>query len=242
MSPLQTQIDTRAGGDPPDGPATAKGRATRAQLIAAARQVFERKGFLDARVADITTEAGLSYGSFYTYFPAKEDVFREVVRGLVEEMFTSGSQEGDGTHLTDPVDSVRAANDAFFAAYRRNAALIAIIEQVATFNEEFRTIRRGMRQLFVARAERGIRRLQRQGLADAGLDAHVAANALGSMVDNFAYVWLVLGEPFDEEAVSVTLARLWAQAIGLPTGSSTASSTSSTSSTSRANSNGGRTG
>ena len=41
-----------------------------------------------------------------------------------------------------------------------------------------------------------------------------AATALTGMVDRFAYVWLILGEEFDEEQAVETLTRLWYQAIG----------------------------
>ena len=60
------------------GPRSRKGERTRARLIDAAREVFERDGFLTARIADIASTAGLSQGSFYHYFESKEQIFREV--------------------------------------------------------------------------------------------------------------------------------------------------------------------
>ena len=47
-------------------PATARGKRTRDALVAAARKVFERDGYLDSRLVDIVQEAGCSIGSFYT--------------------------------------------------------------------------------------------------------------------------------------------------------------------------------
>src|SRR4030095_1633896 len=44
----------------------------------AARRVFERDGYVDANVDGIVAEAGVSRGSFYTYFPSKREVFREL--------------------------------------------------------------------------------------------------------------------------------------------------------------------
>lgn len=40
----------------------------REELMAAARRVFERDGYSGARVADITTEARVAHGSFYTTY------------------------------------------------------------------------------------------------------------------------------------------------------------------------------
>ena len=55
----------------------ARGRAQ--ALVEAARRVFERDGFLEARITDITAEAGVAAGTFYTYFTSKEDAFAAVM-------------------------------------------------------------------------------------------------------------------------------------------------------------------
>ena len=52
--------------------------------MAAAKEIFERDGFLDARISDIAEQAGLSHGSFYHYFESKEAVFREVAAEVDE--------------------------------------------------------------------------------------------------------------------------------------------------------------
>src|SRR5262249_11941440 len=62
--------------------ATGKGLRTREELVAAARRVFERDGYLDTRVADIAAAATLAHGSFYTYFSSKQEVFLAIVRDV----------------------------------------------------------------------------------------------------------------------------------------------------------------
>ena len=42
-------------------PVTERGRRTRAQLIEAARRVFEEKGYTETRIGDITSEAGTPF-------------------------------------------------------------------------------------------------------------------------------------------------------------------------------------
>ena len=49
-------------------PRSRKGAETRARLVEAAKKVFERDGFLNARILDIAETAGLKHGSFYHYF------------------------------------------------------------------------------------------------------------------------------------------------------------------------------
>ena len=112
---------------------------------------------------------------------------------------------------------ITRANRRYLDAYRRHAALFAVVEQVATFNDELREIRRELRRAFVDRAQRSIERMQADGLALRDVDARYAASALGSMVDRFAYVWLVLDEPFDFEEAARTLGLLWARSLGIAT-------------------------
>src|SRR4051794_2983245 len=65
--------------DTPERPLTPRGRRTRSALVSAARAVFERDGFVGARVTDIAAHAGVAHGTFYTYFDSKEAVFRDVI-------------------------------------------------------------------------------------------------------------------------------------------------------------------
>ncbi len=48
---------------------------TRSHLMVAARKIFARDGFDQARLEDIATEAGKTRGAFYAHFHDKEDVF-----------------------------------------------------------------------------------------------------------------------------------------------------------------------
>jgi AcrR family transcriptional regulator len=65
---------------------TRRGRRSRLALVEAAKRVFGSDGFLNARVLDIALEAGLSHGSFYTYFESKEEIFREVIDAVKVDM------------------------------------------------------------------------------------------------------------------------------------------------------------
>ena len=70
---------------------TARGLRTRENLVSAAHRVFERTPFPDARLSDITAEAGVAAGTFYTYFDAKEEIFREVADDVLAELATAGA-------------------------------------------------------------------------------------------------------------------------------------------------------
>lgn len=190
-------------------------------LVEAAKRVFGSDGFLNARVLDIATEAGLSHGSFYTYFESKEEIFREVIDAVKVDMTRPVST---ATAQEDPYETVLRTNEQYVAGYRRNAALMATFEEVCTFNREMAQYRASIREEYIARNSRAIRRWQALGLADASLDPRYAAIALGAMVDRFVYIWLVLGEELDEKVALETLTRLWIQGLGLkaPTGAGSA--------------------
>lgn len=57
----------------------------RAQFLDAARQVFAEKGLAGASTRDIAKAAGASEGLLYRYFPSKEDLHAEVLRGIATE-------------------------------------------------------------------------------------------------------------------------------------------------------------
>ncbi len=179
--------------------------------------MFERDGYLDARITDISGAAGVATGSFYTYFTGKEDAFAAVMEQVNEEMLHPQLADRRHDRDDDPVAAIEAANRAYLASYRRNAKLMGLMEQVAQIDERFRVVRLRRARAFTARNARAIARLQRDGLADPELDPRLAAHAVGAMVSRMAYLKYVQGFPSaSDEALARTLTRLWANALGIP--------------------------
>lgn len=200
-------------------PLTARGQRTRAQLVAAAANVFARKGYGETSVNDIADAAAVAHGTFYRYFESKEQIFREVASDLQQRMMLARFDDEPTPEFNDPNEEmiwrIARANLVFLRTYRDNADLIAVIEQAVLFSDELREIRREARAAFVDRAERAIARMQGRGIAYADVDPHYAAHALGAMVDRFAYVTYVLGDAFEIDEAARTLGLLWARALGL---------------------------
>ncbi|SNR55670.1 TetR/AcrR family transcriptional regulator [Blastococcus mobilis] len=207
-------------------PATERGRRMRARLLEAAREVFERDGFLDARVTDISAAAGVAHGSFYTYFGSKTEIFRALVAATMDELYASlgtgdGAPGGDlpsGDRPRDAVRRIDRANRRFVAMYRQNTALMALFEQVTTFDPEVRALRQAARERMVGRVGHSIAQLQAEGHVDADVDAEYSAHALVAMVNGLVHYWLVLGAEFDEDRLVATMTGLWARSLGLPPG------------------------
>jgi AcrR family transcriptional regulator len=183
--------------------------------------VFERTGFLETRVSDISTEAGLAHGGFYHYFDSKEQIFREIAESK-EALLTAppGDDEDERERAPDPSDYERilGANRRYLRRYRENADIMGVIEEVSRYDAQVQAARERRQRHFAERAERSIRRLQEDGRADAHVDAAIAATALGSMVARSAELWLVEGWGDDDvDELADQLTRLWANAIGLRT-------------------------
>lgn len=194
---------------------SAKGARTRARLLDAARTVFERDGFLGARISDITATAGLSQGSFYHYFDSKEQIFREVA--TEQEARLTAPPDVVTPKPASPRAAIGEANRRYLERYRDAARLMGTIEQVSRYDEHVNAARFATMQHFVQRAERSIRSLQQQGLADRALDATFAADALGAMVARFAELMLVQNyRDYDFDDAIEQLTRLWANALGIP--------------------------
>jgi AcrR family transcriptional regulator len=196
-------------------PGTKRGRATRERLLAAAREVFERQGFLDTNVSDICAEAGSAHGTFYIYFKSKEDIFYALVDRTAanRQQTTTVPEDVEGTVADRFAYTLRQ----YFSDIYLNSRWTRIVEQVATLDDKMREHRLQIRKEFRDRILHGIQRLQDQGLADPGIHAEITAEAIVSMLHNFAYMNIVLTEKesYDIEDVVETLTQVWARSIGL---------------------------
>lgn len=199
-------------------PVTARGERTRAALIAAARRVFERDGFGDSRLTDITAEANCSTGSFYTYFDSKEEILEAVLSETLDDMMHPGMPRVDADIADDPETVLAAANRAYFEAYRRNARIMTVFDEAAGALPRFRDQRRMRGWEFAERNAKHIRALQEKGVADPDLDALQAARALSGMVSQMAFHTFGLGDEIDMDTLVFTATRLWVNAIGLRQG------------------------
>jgi AcrR family transcriptional regulator len=71
----------------PGGEASKKERdvSRREQIIRSASLLFESKGFDGTTIDDIVQAAGIAKGTFYIYFPNKDELLTQVIRRLIED-------------------------------------------------------------------------------------------------------------------------------------------------------------
>ena len=198
---------------------TRKGRATRHSFQEAARRVFERDGYLNARLSDIADEAGKSMASFYNYFESKEALLADLAADFDAELQARVAEAF--RHERPPEAALRDAIAAFYRHYQRRLPEAIGIFQASMVNPTFAAQWREIRTNGVRTIAVGIRRAQAHGFAP-GLDPLLAASALSSMIEHFCWVWMA-GEgdatgvdhaaaEFDDHAID-TLWQLWSHAV-----------------------------
>jgi len=205
-------------------PLTDRGRRTRDNLLVAARDVFEDKGYAGTRMADIAARAGVSHGTTYTWFADKEAVLHALVDGMIAEVFAALAV---GDEIPDPQQRMLEANRRYLDAYRRHGRMLEVVEEAAAVEPHYRDALARVRRDHVARVTRDIERLQRSGLAAPDIDPSVAAGALCAMVEGFGRHWYGRGENehagYDDETAVGTLTTLWARGLGITTATAAAS-------------------
>lgn len=209
--------DGSVSGDNGDGdPAilSSRARRTRAAIVDAALAVFNERGYHNTRITDITDEAEVAVGSFYTYFDTKEAVF-EVVLASVEAEVLDSPQRPRGM---PPVESIRETNRLYLEAFRRNARFWAMLEEAAMSNDLAREVIISRQMQSRARTERALRRWMAADLIPAIDDVPFTAEALGAVTERCAYLWFVFGDGIDLERATERLTMVWRRMLRMDDG------------------------
>jgi AcrR family transcriptional regulator len=127
------RLEWRLANDPP----RQKGPRTRERLKIACARLLDRSGFHNLKAGDVSSEAGLSEGSFYLYFTDKRDITHHVLNEFQTLFFGLDPGATADPQRNGPFDPVRAANRLWFAYARANAGLLRCLYQVADEDPEF---------------------------------------------------------------------------------------------------------
>lgn len=153
-------------------PATARGEATRQRLLDAAEIAFGVHGFHAASIADITQRAGVAQGTFYLYFPSKEEAMRELVRHMGHELRHALSTATSGA--SDRLAVERLGFEAFARFSLRHRNLYRVVMESQFVDE---AIYRGYYEALAEGYAAGLQRAIERGEVRA-VDPEAAAWAL----------------------------------------------------------------
>lgn len=162
---------------PLPAPKTKRGERTRQKILDAAEREIGRKGFAEASISTITTEAAVGQGTFYLYFRSKEDVLRELVLRMGRRL---------RRHLTlaiadapNRLEAERRGLRAFLEFVRANTDLYRVVAEAQFVDEA--VFRRYYEEL-AASYRAGLLSAEARGEISAG-DAEVRAWALMGVSD-----------------------------------------------------------
>jgi AcrR family transcriptional regulator len=169
----------------PAPPPTWRGQRTRARLIRSAEIVFGNVGYHDARVSEITRQAGVALGTFYLYFPSKEELFRAMLDWINHDLRRTLSEGTRG--LASRAEMESEGLRLFFHFLRRHRKLYRIVKQAegvdpALYRAYYRRIAEGYRRGLAQAMDRGELR---------PIDPELAAYALMGIADFVATRYVV---------------------------------------------------
>jgi len=194
--------------------ATRKGRATDEAFKEAARVVFARDCYLNAKISDIATEAGRSAASFYNYYDTKADLLIALAEEFHDET-TSLATLSFRAGLTRP-EALREAVAGFWRTYAKRRGELIGIFQAAMVEGRFHDRWLELRGQAISRIASEVRGAQARGYCP-GVDPVMTASALSAMLEHFCYIWLgqggEKGVPFDDERALDAVATIWVKAV-----------------------------
>ena len=152
-----------------------------AAILGAAIHMFARKGIGAATMQDVATEAGLSAGAIYRYYPSKDELLRAVfeqIRAENEALFTQASL-GAASPLETLLNTGRVVGERLRSESVREANILqleAILDD-ARRSDELVAESRQLRRAYLALTERVLRQAQLTG----GLDPDIDTQGLAIM-------------------------------------------------------------
>jgi TetR/AcrR family transcriptional regulator, transcriptional repressor of aconitase len=152
-----------------------------AAILEAAIRMFARKGIGAATMQDVATEAGLSAGAIYRYYPSKDVLLKAIfarLRAENEALFTQASL-GSASPIETLLNTGRVVGERLRGGSVREANILqleAILDD-ARRSDELVAESRQLRRAYLALTERVLRQAQLTG----GLDPDIDTQGLAVM-------------------------------------------------------------
>ncbi|MCW2966402.1 MAG: regulatory protein TetR [Solirubrobacteraceae bacterium] len=190
---------------------TPKRAAVQADVLRATEGLLaEGASWADLGVERIATTAGISRTAFYFYFRDKRELLIRLTEDVTELLYLEADRWFSGED--DAEDEIREALSNIAVLYAEHSALLRIIVEVSTYDEEVATFWRSLIGRFVEATRARIEIEQAAGRAPS-YPADATAFVLVWMCERLLYQLLVQDTPFAREAAVDALVRIWTQAV-----------------------------
>jgi AcrR family transcriptional regulator len=187
-----------------------KSDRTRRRVLSAAKHLFDRRGYRDTTVDDITRRAEIAHGTFYLYFRGKSEILRELSTVALAEF------DSIATRRFQTPEEVSMLIRETLEVYERNRMMMRLLREASATDAYFR---RHYDEVFVGLLVEHLRQnIENANASQSGLEQvnpRAAARALVGMVESFAYGIFVGGESFTIDDAVTVLSTFCVRAIGM---------------------------
>lgn len=106
---------------------------TRDKIIEAGKKILRQKDYYETVVEEIAKQAGVAKGTIFFYFKTKENLFREIMLSLIEEV--SQAIEEIGYYNINPLKKLKMVYDRYINFNIENMKLFQSIRKVLSETE-----------------------------------------------------------------------------------------------------------
>ncbi len=187
----------------------------RTAILRAATDVFAKRGFFNAQVADVARAAGVAAGTVYLYFRSKDDVLVSIFERTMREAIADG--HACVAPLRDPVEQLRAIAHVHLERLGRDRNLAVVFQvelrQSTKFMERFSaTLLREylgiIRGIIVAG--------QQTGAFRADVNPTLAAKLLFGGLDEMATNWVLSRRKYSLAAEADPIIDFFVSGLAVP--------------------------
>lgn len=196
--------------DAEESPATARAIQTAARLRKAAREAFGELGWQATRVQDVVERAGVSHGTFYTYYENKAAVLADLVRESQADLEALAEARWEAENVRGALEGIIGG---LLEVYERDLPVLRTWLEATRDEPEFREPYVQIRARYRDRVADQVQAVIDASGRTAAAPATTIASALVAMVEHVAYSWFILGEPHERQDVLDTLVLVWGSTL-----------------------------
>lgn len=206
-----TQPETAgAAAEDPTSEAGLRRSRTAERLRQAAREAFADLGWQSTRVQDIVQRAGVSHGTFYTYYPNKAAVLDDLVRFSQSDLAKLAAEPWQAGDVRSALQRIIGG---LIDLYERDAPILRSWLDAAREERQFSGLYVELRALYIDRVAENLDLVIAMSGRKAATPARTIAAALVAMVEQLCYCWIVLGEPHERQDVINSLVLIWGSTL-----------------------------
>lgn len=194
-------------------PKSAKARKTRARILEAARAVFAEHGFAKTTAEEISTRAGVGYGTFYLYFKDKREALHTILSEVDDKLYRLGEDELQKYRRgLGALSTIKATISSFFDNFRANADIIKICHELSATDPDFKAKHDEVRARLINRVKEHLLKGMQIGNTRE-IDPEITSFALAGLIETIAIEWFFNNKEWDKEKVVNTVSKIYFNAV-----------------------------